>query len=123
MQVYPTPPPRILAVYQTSSLHSMSMTTGRSSGLKLQTISSSKRPFLVSKMYQCGICGEMTAFVRPSEIQTARITGRAHFDCNGSGHAQYRALTLAESADIETDLDEKARLLKVLGAMVDLEEK
>lgn len=43
---------------------------------------------------KCQFCGRTDARIRASEIPTARITGRAHVDCDG--HAQYRNLTVEE---------------------------
>lgn len=51
---------------------------------------------------KCHICGSDTAQVRPCEIETALITGRAHVDCGG--HAQYRYLTLEEVKQIKAEL-------------------
>lgn len=43
---------------------------------------------------KCRICGRQDARIRLCELKTARITKRAHVDCNG--HSEYRSLTVAE---------------------------
>jgi len=47
---------------------------------------------------RCGICGRMTARVREIEVGMARITGKAHVDCNG--HSQYRHVSKDELPNI-----------------------
>jgi len=43
----------------------------------------------------CRICGRQDARIRLCELQVARITQRAHVDCN-NGHSAYRSVTMAE---------------------------
>lgn len=45
---------------------------------------------------KCRICGREGALVRECEIQVARITLRAHVDCEG--HSEYRHVS---SDDVE----------------------
>ena len=42
----------------------------------------------------CRICGRQDARIRLCELNTARITKRAHVDCHG--HSEYRSVTVAE---------------------------
>jgi len=42
----------------------------------------------------CRICGRQDARIRLCELNTARITKRAHVDCHG--HSEYRSVTAAE---------------------------
>ena len=42
----------------------------------------------------CRICGRQDARIRLCELNTARITRRAHVDCHG--HSEYRSVTAAE---------------------------
>ena len=59
---------------------------------------------------KCGICGSNDAQIRLCEIETARITRRAHVDC--WGHSEYRAVTLKE-------IEESAAALRDGGEEVD----
>lgn len=52
-------------------------------------------------MVKCRICGNDHATIREEEISTARITWRAHVDCNG--HSQYRNITWREMFDLRKD--------------------
>ena len=42
----------------------------------------------------CLICGAAYALIRETEIEMARITGKAHVDCNG--HSKYMTLMPSE---------------------------
>ncbi len=42
----------------------------------------------------CLICGKPYALIRETELSTARISGRAHVDCNG--HSKYMAVMPSE---------------------------
>ncbi len=42
----------------------------------------------------CRICGRQDARIRLCELNTARITKRAHVDCYG--HSEYRSVAAAE---------------------------
>lgn len=44
----------------------------------------------------CLICGKPYALIRETEIDMARITGKAHVDCDG--HSQYMAVMPSEVA-------------------------
>ena len=43
---------------------------------------------------RCWICGEQTGKIRDCEVETAKITRRAHVDC--CGHTQYRVISASE---------------------------
>jgi ribosomal protein S14 len=45
---------------------------------------------------KCNICGRITASIR--DIDTARITGKAHIDCNG--HSEYRHVSKEEIEEV-----------------------
>ena len=50
---------------------------------------------------KCFICGRTTALIRESELEMAKITGKAHIDCQGHaeyGHVSSRAI--AESEEV-----------------------
>ena len=59
----------------------------------------SKRP-LFQRLLKCLICGQVKGVVREEEIPTARITGRAHVDCDG--HSHYRCLNTQEIKELPT---------------------
>jgi len=48
---------------------------------------------------KCTVCGRDDAMIRECEIETARITHRAHVDC--VGHSEYRWVSDAEIAESE----------------------
>ena len=48
---------------------------------------------------KCDICGRMTAHIRECELKVARITHRAHVDCEG--HAEYRFVSYREIEESE----------------------
>lgn len=52
----------------------------------------------------CRICGRQDARIRLCELKTARITKRAHVDCNG--HSEYRSVTVA---DVDAAIGEHVR--------------
>lgn len=49
----------------------------------------------------CRICGRQDARIRLCELNTARITKRAHVDCHG--HSEYRSVT---AADVDAAIDQ-----------------
>ena len=48
----------------------------------------------VTKKILCYVCMQMEGHIRPRELYMARITGKAHVDCNG--HSQYRRVFPSE---------------------------
>ena len=49
---------------------------------------------------QCHICGSESAIICKSEIETTKITRRAHVDCDG--HSQYRGVGFEEIEESES---------------------
>ena len=65
----------------------------------------------------CRICGRQDARIRLCELNTARITKRAHVDCHG--HSEYRSVAAAE---VDAAIGEHIRHNAVLsGAATKLE--
>jgi len=64
---------------------------------------------------RCDICGSMDANIRPIELTTARITLRAHVDCNG--HGQYRSVSREE---IKEATNKEALILNAIPEMLEL---
>ena len=53
----------------------------------------------------CNICGSNDACIRKDEIETAKITMRAHVDCDG--HSQYRVVSSSDIARSEQELSKR----------------
>lgn len=64
---------------------------------------------------RCNLCGSMDAQIRPIELPTARITGKAHVDCNG--HGQYRPVTREE---LKETTDKDTRIRNITPKMLEL---
>jgi hypothetical protein len=64
---------------------------------------------------RCNLCGSLDAQIRPIELPTARITGKAHVDCNG--HGQYRPVSREE---IKEATNKEARICNAIPEMLEL---
>ena len=64
---------------------------------------------------RCNICGSMDAEIRPVELPVARMTLKAHVDCNG--HGQYRPVTRGE---ITEATNKEARIRDAIPEMLQL---
>jgi len=59
---------------------------------------------------KCNICGMEGALVRECELDTAKITHRAHVQCNG--HAEYRHVA-------DEDIEEAREAYRAIERMVE----